>query len=58
MGYLSSDADRALLTDHADRIAGAIAVGLLRFLNDTPRSEIFRDDIVIPLPRPAPSSTP
>ncbi len=59
MGYLSSDDDRALLTDHPDRIAGAIANGLLRFLNDTPRAQIFKDDLVIPLPPlPVPSSTP
>ena len=59
MGYLSSDDDRQVLTDHPDRVAGAIAAGLLRFLNDTPRSQIFKDDLVIPLPSvPAPSSTP
>ena len=59
MGYLSSDDDRPLLIDHPDRIAGAIANGLLRFLSDTPRSQIFKDDLVIPLPPvPAPSSTP
>ena len=59
MGYLSSDDDRTMLTDHPDRLAGAIVDGLLRFLNDTPRSQIFHDDLVIPLPPPPlPSSAP
>jgi hypothetical protein len=59
MGYLSSDDDRALLTDEPDRIAGAIANGLQRFLNETPRTQIFHDDLVIALPPvPVPSSTP
>jgi N-acetylmuramoyl-L-alanine amidase len=59
MGYLSSDDDRAVLTDDPDRVAGAIANGLLRFLSETPRAQIFKDDLVIPLPPvPAPSTTP
>jgi len=59
MGYLSSDDDRAMLTDHPDRIAGAIVDGLLRFLSETPRSQIFHDDLVIPLTTaPLPTSAP
>lgn len=60
MGYLSSDDDRRLLTTAPDRIAAAIASGLLRFLADTPRSQIFAADIVVPLPppTPVPTSTP
>jgi len=58
MGYLSSDDDRPLLTDSPDRIAAAIASGIMRFLTDTPRAQIFHDDIVVPLPKATPSSTP
>jgi len=39
-------------------VAAAIASGLLRFLADTPREQIFHDDIVVPLPKATPSSTP
>lgn len=52
MGYLSSDDDRGVLTDEPDKIASAIVAGLTKFLNATPRSQIFRDDIVIALPKP------
>jgi N-acetylmuramoyl-L-alanine amidase len=60
MGYLSSDRDRGILTEDPDRVAAAIASGLMRFLSDTPRSQIFRDDIVAPLPPQvaAPTSAP
>jgi N-acetylmuramoyl-L-alanine amidase len=60
MGYISSDDDRRLLTAEPDRIASAIASGVLRFLAETPRAQIFQKDIVVPLPPPvaAPTSTP
>ena len=60
MGYLSSDDDRRVLTEQPDRVAAAIASGLLRFLAETPRAQIFQNDIVVPLPPPvaAPTSTP
>ena len=58
MGYISSDDDRAFLTEHADKAADGIANGLLRFLAETPRSQIFKDDIIVKLPSPAPSSSP
>src|SRR5205823_7474469 len=58
MGYLSSDDDRPLLTDEQDKLASGIADGLLRFLVDTPRAQIFKDDIVVKLPAPAPSASP
>jgi hypothetical protein len=57
MGYLSWDNERRMLTDEPDRIAAAIASGLLRFLADTPRSQIFGADIVVPLPPPVPTPT-
>lgn len=56
MGYISSDDDRAVLTEQPDRVATAIANGILRFLNETPRAQIFKDDIVVPTPTgPAPT---
>ncbi|TMB76104.1 MAG: N-acetylmuramoyl-L-alanine amidase [Chloroflexi bacterium] len=58
MGYLSSDDDRPILTDEQDKLASGIADGLLRFLADTPRAQIFKDDIVVKLPAPAPSASP
>jgi N-acetylmuramoyl-L-alanine amidase-like protein len=58
MGYISSDDDRAILTDQPDAVAAAIANGLLKFLADTPREQIFHDDIVVPLPKATPSSSP
>jgi len=52
MGYLSSDDDRAFLTERADKVADGIAAGIMKFLSDTPRSQIFKDDIVVQLPKP------
>src|SRR5437867_9100029 len=48
MGYLSSDHDRELLTERSEVLASAIADGLMRFLNETPRSKIFAQDLVVP----------
>jgi len=60
MGYVSSDDDRALMLDHADLVANSIADGILKFLNDTPRSQIFGQDLVVPAfpSRPRPTATP
>jgi len=61
MGYVSSDDDRALMLDRADLVANSIADGIMRFLNDTPRSQIFGQDLVVPAfpSRPSrPTSTP
>src|SRR2546427_162037 len=61
MGYLSSDDDRALMLDRADLVANSIADGIMKFLNDTPRSQIFGHDLVVPASpsRPSrPSPTP
>lgn len=48
MGFLSNDDDRSLLVDHPDRIATAIANGILKFLDETPRTKIFGEDLLIP----------
>jgi N-acetylmuramoyl-L-alanine amidase len=48
MGYVSNDDDRTLMLDKADVLAGAIADGVLKFLNETPRSKIFGQDLVVP----------
>ena len=48
MGYLSNDDDRALMLNKPDVLASAIADGVLKFLNDTPRSKIFGQDLVVP----------
>lgn len=60
MGYLSNDADRALMVGRADLVAGAIATGILRFLEAHPREQLFGEDLLVPaIPqfrRPSPSS--
>ena len=48
MGYLSNDDDRALMVEQPDVIARGIANGLLRFLNETPRDQIFAKELVVP----------
>lgn len=48
MGYISNDGDRALMLDHADLVADAIATGLVKFLDETPRSKIFGQDLLVP----------
>jgi N-acetylmuramoyl-L-alanine amidase len=61
MGYVSSDSDRALMLDKPDLLATAIAGGIVKFLDETPRSKIFGQDLVVPAfpSRPArPSSNP
>ena len=61
MGYISNDDDRALMLDKPDLLAGAIADGITKFLNDTPRSSMFGQDLVVPAfpSRPSrPSSIP
>jgi hypothetical protein len=56
MGYVSNDDDRALMLDKPDLLATAIADGVMKFLQDTPRSKIFGQDLVVPAfpPRPSP----
>jgi N-acetylmuramoyl-L-alanine amidase len=48
MGYVSNDNDRALMLDHADSLANAIASGITKFLDETPRSKIFGQELVVP----------
>lgn len=55
MGYLSNDRDRHLMVDEPDLVAGAIATGILRFLEEHPRSRLFGQDLVLP---PAPPRQP
>jgi N-acetylmuramoyl-L-alanine amidase len=61
MGYVSNDDDRALMLDHPETLADAIASGVIRFLDETPRPKIFAHDLVVPAfpSRPSrPSSSP
>ena len=60
MGFLSNDHDRGLIVDEPDLLAGAIATGILRFLDATPREALFGQDLVIPPapPRRTPSPSP
>ena len=48
MGFISNRSDRDLLVNQPDRIAIAIANGILKFLDETPRSKIFGQDLLIP----------
>lgn len=48
MAFISNRGDLSLLVDHPDRVAGAIAKGILTFLDETPRAKMFGDDLLIP----------
>lgn len=48
MGYVSSDHDRAVMTDRAEVVAAGIAEGILRFLDDHPREKLFGQDLLVP----------
>jgi N-acetylmuramoyl-L-alanine amidase len=59
MGYVSHDDDRALMLDKPELLADAIASGISKFLDETPRSKIFGQDLVVPsFPRRPPSPSP
>lgn len=64
LGYLSNDDDRAFLTDHADVAAGALVGAILAFLDATPRSKLFGQDLLVPQapirqgPLPSPTTPP
>jgi N-acetylmuramoyl-L-alanine amidase len=59
MGYVSNDDDRALMLDKPDLLAAAIADGVMKFFSDTPRSNIFGQDLVVPaFPSRRPTPTP
>ena len=48
MAFISNRGDLSLLVDHPDRVAVAIANGILKFLDETPRAKIFGEDLLIP----------
>ena len=48
LGFLSNDDDRYLLVRKPDLIATALTNGILQFLDSTPRSKLFGDDLLIP----------
>lgn len=50
MGYLSNDGDRELMTERADLVAGAIASGIIRFLDAHPRETLFGADLLVAPP--------
>ncbi len=52
MGYLTHPDDRAVLTGQAERVAGGIARGIRRFLEEVPAGVAFAEDLVVP-PAPA-----
>jgi hypothetical protein len=64
LGFLSNDDDRELLVDHPDLIATALVKGIFTFLDATPRSKIFGQDLLIPQapirqgPLPSPTTPP
>ena len=58
MGFLSNDHDRGLIVDEPDRLAGAIATGILKFLDATSRDALFGQDLVIPPAPPRRTASP
>ncbi|HEY3218977.1 MAG TPA: N-acetylmuramoyl-L-alanine amidase [Candidatus Limnocylindria bacterium] len=64
LGFLSNDDDRYLLVKKPDVIATALTNGILQFLDATPRSKIFGEDLLIPQtpirqgPPPSPTTPP
>lgn len=57
LGFISHPFDRPVLTDEPDRVARAVAEGIIRFLDAVPRSTLFGEDIVVPIV-PPPAATP
>jgi N-acetylmuramoyl-L-alanine amidase len=60
MGYVSNDADRELMTEQPELVAGAIADGIVKFLDTHPRDRLFGQDLLVPAtpqfaPRPSPT---
>lgn len=65
MGFLSSEADRELMTDHADMLASALADGISAFISTHDRDRLFGQDLAVPRGRfvtptatPVPASSP
>lgn len=48
MGFISNDDDRDLLVERQEIVARAITDGVLRFLDEHPRSRLFGEELVIP----------
>jgi hypothetical protein len=47
------------MLDKPDLLAAAVADGVMKFLNETPRSKIFGQDLVVPaFPSRRPTPTP
>jgi N-acetylmuramoyl-L-alanine amidase len=47
MGYVSNAGDRGLMTKKPDVVAGAIADGIVRFLDAHPRETLFGKDLLV-----------
>jgi hypothetical protein len=61
MGFLTNRHDRNLIVNEQDLLANAIATGVLKFLDATPRDALFGQDLVVPPLRsrfPTPTPTP
>lgn len=62
MGFLTHSRDHQLIVNEQDRLARAIAQGILAFLEATPRDALFGQDLVVPPFRrpasPSPSPSP
>ena len=61
MGYLTNRHDRDLIVNQQDLLAEAIAKGIVKFLDATPRDALFGQDLVVPPLRsrfPTPTPTP
>lgn len=58
MGYVSHAGDRRLLTTQADLVAGAIAKGIVAFLEAHPRDTLFGKDLLVQRSRFFVPSTP
>ena len=61
MGFLTNRHDRNLIVNEQDLLANAIASGILKFLDATPRHALFGQDLVVPPLRsrfPTPTPTP
>ncbi|HET8569103.1 MAG TPA: N-acetylmuramoyl-L-alanine amidase [Candidatus Limnocylindria bacterium] len=58
MGFVSNDHDRNLMIYEQDLIANAIATGILKFLEATPREDLFGKDLLVPPGRSFPSPSP
>ncbi len=61
MGFLTNRHDRNLIVNEQELLANAIASGILKFLDATPREALFGQDLVVPPLRsrfPTPTPTP